>query len=253
MKVLLTLLIFISVVSSVPEKRPYQMSAELDFSPEMIARFNTEESMEKCFAIYRQMNKEGRDTPTKEEQNILQYCNEGIESIWDTDEAGCSWYCGGGPRKISASSHLTGQGENTYTPENAHDFSYKDAWVEGVNGYGIGEYLLYEFAPGSPRITDIIVVNGYVKSKKAWQENSRVKKLRVYYKDEPLADLLLEDSRTEQYFKFDPIGYGDRSNIKLLEKKEPWTLKFEILDVYKGSKYDDTVISEIYFDGIDVH
>lgn len=32
-----------------------------------------------------------------------------------------------------------------------------------------------------------------------------------------------------------------------------WTLKFEMLEVYPGKKYDDTVISEIYFDGIDVY
>jgi hypothetical protein len=32
-----------------------------------------------------------------------------------------------------------------------------------------------------------------------------------------------------------------------------WTLRFEILDVYPGEKYTDTVISELYFDGIDVH
>jgi len=30
-------------------------------------------------------------------------------------------------------------------------------------------------------------------------------------------------------------------------------MKFEILEVFKGDKYDDTAISEIYFDGIDVH
>ena len=32
-----------------------------------------------------------------------------------------------------------------------------------------------------------------------------------------------------------------------------WTLRFEILEVYEGDKYDDTVISELFFDGIDVH
>jgi len=30
-------------------------------------------------------------------------------------------------------------------------------------------------------------------------------------------------------------------------------MKFEILEVYTGEKYADTAISEIYFDGIDVH
>jgi len=28
-----------------------------------------------------------------------------------------------------------------------------------------------------------------------------------------------------------------------------WSFKFEIVDVYEGTKYDDTVISEIYFSG----
>ena len=27
----------------------------------------------------------------------------------------------------------------------------------------------------------------------------------------------------------------------------------EILEVYPGASYDDTVIAELYFDGIDVH
>ena len=31
----------------------------------------------------------------------------------------------------------------------------------------------------------------------------------------------------------------------------PWTLKFEIMEVYKGKKYDDVAITEIYFDGLD--
>jgi hypothetical protein len=30
-------------------------------------------------------------------------------------------------------------------------------------------------------------------------------------------------------------------------------LKFEIIEVYKGLKNNDTAITEIYFDGIDVH
>lgn len=32
-----------------------------------------------------------------------------------------------------------------------------------------------------------------------------------------------------------------------------WKIRFEIMEVYPGDKYDDTVITEIYFDGTDVH
>ena len=187
------------------------------------------------------------------EKEVLKYCDEDREDDWDVIGGGCSWYCGGVVRSITASSSLLNQGSNSYDPNNAHDFSFKNAWVEGVSGYGVGEFLTYHFAPENPRITQIIVVNGYVKSDKIWKSNSRVKKLRVYHNDQILADLNLKDVRAEQYFEFDPIGYSDRDDFTLLKEKEPWTLKFEILEVYKGDTYADTAISEIYFDGIDVH
>jgi len=131
--------------------------------------------------------------------------------------------------------------------------NYKNAWVEGADGYGIGEYLLYTFGGASPRINEIIVVNGYVKNKTAWENNSRVKKLKVYIDDKPYAILNLKDIIGSQSYKVEPIGNSDRKDWNVLKTKPDWTLKFEILDVYKGLKYDDVVISEIYFDGLDVH
>jgi hypothetical protein len=92
-----------------------------------------------------------------------------------------------------------------------------------------------------------------VKSEKAWKENSRVKKLKMYIDNKPLAILNLYDTRKEQHFKFEPLGYSDREDWDKLKSKSWWTIKFEILEVYGGDKYDDTAITEIYFDGIDVH
>ena len=164
-------------------------------------------------------------------------------SYWDIIGGGCSWYCGTGyPIKITASSHLKPQGKNTYDAKNLHDLMYNTPWVEGVPGYGVGEWVKYTFEANSSRITNIHVVNGYVKSQAAWKSNSRVKRLKVYVNDKPFAILNLEDSRSEQTFSIDPLN----------DSKE-WTMKFEILEVYKGDKYDDTVLSEVYFSGIDVH
>lgn len=187
------------------------------------------------------------------EQQLVDSVDETMSSYWDIISDGCSWYCGGGPNKVIASSFLKPQGSTNYNPENAHDLNYKTAWVEGVSGYGIGEYLLYSFDATSPRITEIIVVNGYVKSEAAWKNNSRVKKLKLYIDDRPFAILNLKDLRGAQHFQFEPIGNSERENWKDLKSKPNWTMKFEIAEVYKGDKYDDVVISEIYFDGIDVH
>lgn len=187
------------------------------------------------------------------DSKLLDKYPETFGSIWDILGDGDNWYDFGGPYSVTASSYLQSQGANTYKAINAHDHNYKNAWVEGVKGYGVGEYLIYTFKAESPRVTEVIIVNGYVKSKSAYKNNSRVKKMKMYVKGKPYAILCLEDRISEQIFRFDPLGYNDRSNLENLKNKPDWTLKFEILEVYKGLKYDDTVISELYFQGMDVY
>ncbi|NMH26631.1 NADase-type glycan-binding domain-containing protein [Flavobacterium silvaticum] len=193
-----------------------------------------------------------RSKLSKEQKKLAEKCDFEMESYWDVLGPGCSWYCGAGEDTISASSYLK-SAKIDYSPKNIHDLDYKSAWIEGVKGYGIGEFVVYHFPPENPRITEIIVVNGYVKSAKLWKENSRVKKLKMYVDDNVFAVLNLSDSRNEQHFKIGPLGYSDRQNWDILKNKPWWTIKFEILEVYPGSKFEDTVITEIYFDGIDVH
>ena len=156
--------------------------------------------------------------------------------------AACSWYCGGVISSVSSSSALSAQ----YKGENAHDFSILNVWAEGVPGNGEGEYLVYTFPGRCPRVTAIQILNGYTKTEKAWLDNGRVKRLRMYYNGEPYAILELEDTRRLQSFDVGILGYHEAS-------APDWTLKFEILDVYPGDKYADTVITELFFDGVDVH
>jgi len=186
----------------------------------------------------------------------LEKKSEVSPGYYDVMGGGCCWYCGWGVDSISASSYLKSKYATiNYLPENAHDMSFQNAWVPGGETNGIGEYLTYYFLQNSPRITKIIVANGYVKSKKAWVENSRVKKLKMYIDNKPYAILNLEDNRREQIFEFSPIGKGKHENTRWedMKKLPKWSLKFEILEVYEGDWYNDVAISEIYFDGIDVH
>ena len=156
----------------------------------------------------------------------------------------CSWYCGGVVESVSASNYLKPQGKFTYEGKNAHDFNHEKVWA--TDGNGVGASLIYEFAGKNPRITTVKILNGHVKTEKAWRENSRVKRLKMYYMDKPYAILELEDSRTLQEFEVGVLGPHS-------ETAPNWTLKFEILEIYPGTKYQDTVIAELFFDGIDVH
>jgi hypothetical protein len=213
-----------------------------------------EKSRQKCKTLWKKVtNQSEYDKLSEAEKEIYEGCGEEFEDYWAVLGPGCSWYCGGGQDTLSASSTLKSLKTTDYSPKNIHDLSYKTAWIEGVPGYGIGESITYHFPPQTPRITEIIVVNGYIKSEQIWKDNSRVKKLKMYLDGNPFAILHLDDSRYEQHFKFDPLGYSDRKDWNILQKKPWWTITFEIMDVYPGDKYDDTAITEIYFDGIDVH
>lgn len=198
-------------------------------------------------------NKNENDFTDDELKLFDKYDVEFYQNIWDVGGIGCSFYCGAGAYVVRTSSFLSSQGKNAYSDKNLKDFNYKTAWVEGVEGYGIGEVIEFDFAPDHPRVTSIIIANGYVKSKTAWENNSRVKKLKMYLNDTPYAILNLLDKYAEQSFEVSPLGNSDREDYEKLKNLPPWKLKFEILEVYEGKKYKDTAISEFYFDGIDVH
>ena len=214
-----------------------------NFYPKKVVKPDLSAKREK--EINRQNELLQKKVPTASEQKelniLLEKYGEVVENAWDIIDGGCSWYCGGGNYKIKASSSLG----DSYKAEFANDLSYKTAWVEGKKDEGIGEYLEYYFKNDSPRITEIIISNGYMKSEETWKNNNRVKKLKLYVNGVPFGILNLKDSLTDQHFSVGTLGHNKNGTDLIL--------KFEILEIYKGSKYNDTAITEIYFDGIDVH
>lgn len=176
-----------------------------------------------------------------EQQEIVRKYCETKTSIWDTGTLGDSWYNAGGPNKMSASSFLSQDSEITYNPENIHDFDLRTAWA--VKN-GIGEYISIHFEPFFPRVNKIKIYNGYQKSEETWNNNSRVKKIKLYINDNPYAILELEDTRAVQEFSIEPV--------QSKTEEQDLVLRFEIIEVYKGNKFRDVVISEINFEGLDV-
>ena len=158
----------------------------------------------------------------------------------------CSWYCGGDLKSITSSSELKPVGNLDYKASNVADFDHTTAWVEGTEGTGKGDFLEYTFAGNCPRITTVKILNGYCKNQKTWEQNGRVKTLKMYYNNLPVLKLELEDSPTLQCFNVGTFGEHNPN-------APDWKLRFEILEVYPGSKFEDIAISELYFDGIDVH
>ncbi|MDR0420293.1 MAG: Hint domain-containing protein [Prevotellaceae bacterium] len=180
-----------------------------------------------------------------EQQRSLYERNEETAMFFEKDDwYNCSWVY-----VVNASSALKPFGNIDYKAQNIHDFNFETAWVEGVKGYGIGESITYRFPywdedisgekmSSDIAVTNVIIFNGYLKSYRAWRDNSRVKQLKLYINGEPYALLNLQDTIAMQVFNI-----GNHSSTTDLY------MTFEITDVYKGNKYDDTAISELEFDG----
>lgn len=163
--------------------------------------------------------------------------------------AGCSVWCAivDYNEKVSASSALEAQGECSYEAGNILDRDRKDAWVEGADGNGIGENVTitksYDIGTDSEGydcifFTDLCIVNGYARDEETFKNNGRVKTLKMYFNDEYVCDLELEDTMKPQYISLSGLHLS-------AQNKEESTFRFEIADVYPGDKYEDTAITGI--------
>ena len=131
---------------------------------------------------------------------------------------------------ITASSYLSETGYD-HSPSLAMDGTLTNAWVEGVEGQGSGEYLTVLF-DGNYTIRGFSINAGYQKSEELYYKNSRPRTLYVVLSDGLVLMCTLEDQFSKQDFYFySPV--------------ETSSITFIIDEVYAGSIYQDTVISEI--------
>lgn len=156
---------------------------------------------------------------------------------------------------VTASSTLS----ERYLPRYIFDQRLETAWVEGVKGNGIGEWLQITLtaekeSPSSTpfSVYEVGLIPGYAKSQATWAENNRAKTaLLVVHSDPPVPEglewvayrLHLKDLNKLQYFELDYMkAIGNQDPMK----KTVW---LRIEDIYPGTKYSDTCISEVVLVG----
>ncbi|MFT4974794.1 MAG: hypothetical protein ACI8S6_000677 [Myxococcota bacterium] len=133
-----------------------------------------------------------------------------------------------------ASSSLSAQGANRYDVGQLDDDDYRTAWVEGVDGDGIGEWIEFTYTSPEPDwgCGSISIINGYQKSAAAFRDNGRVKALDVFAGGERRGRLEVEDRTGEQFFTVPVARYA---RVRLV-----------IAEVYPGAKHKDTAITEMW-------
>ncbi len=142
-------------------------------------------------------------------------------------------------KEVIASSILKSQTykkrKRNYNPNNVIDGDKNTAWVEGVSGNGINQWIKVIFSC-KVKIKKISIISGYTADRHRFEINNRIKKIRISFSNGYQTIDNLEDIMSPQF-----IVLGD------IPHTTQW-VKFEIIDIYLGSKYQDTAISEIYFD-----
>ena len=148
-----------------------------------------------------------------------------------------------------------------YAAGNLGDGNPGTAWVEGVKGHGIGEVVL---VPCVDFEKNVHIWSGYGKSEKLYYANSRPKKIRlciVRAQEQGYAQygtwweklVVIAENKAElkdtNYFQ--PIKLPEFETDSFYSQRYEQVMPYhyflglEILDVYPGSKWDDTCISEI--------
>ncbi len=117
---------------------------------------------------------------------------------------------------------------------NIFDNNPNTAWVEGKNDDGIGEWINVGFEPDFT-LSQIKIINGYAKSKVIYEAKNRIKKVKITFPDGISEEYLLKDNVL------------DYQVLKLSKPVTTNSIKITIMEIYKGTKYNDTCISEIKF------
>ncbi|MCM1991624.1 NADase-type glycan-binding domain-containing protein [Oceanirhabdus seepicola] len=132
----------------------------------------------------------------------------------------------------SVSSSLDSLTTRNYGSDNLSDGDITTTWSEGESGDGIGSWIQL-FSNTEFIISKLQLKNGYKKSKELFFKNNRAKKIKVEFSEGESSIWELSDG-----FSFD-------NTLTLDSPITTTSLKLTILEVYEGSTYKDTCISEL--------
>lgn len=140
----------------------------------------------------------------------------------------------GAPLKItaSASSVRLAVQANTYYAANAMDGKRSSAWIEGVDGPGLGEWIRFDF-DREINLHRILIQPGYFKGPQIWAENNRLESVTAYFSDGSSRELTFANRM-------------DSQKVDVGSVRTRW-VRFVIKSVYYGTD-PDTAISEVAFE-----
>ena len=147
--------------------------------------------------------------------------------------------------EISASSNHSPLGEITYQPSNLVDSLSSTAWVEGVNGLGKGEEIIYKLKDPLPGVGksfngEFLIINGLARNPETWLKNARVRQMACFYNGDHIFTVELQDTMKPQVFSLRDVNVGANEVFKAGDR-----ISFLLWSMYPGSQYEDTCLSAL--------
>ncbi|MBN1648006.1 MAG: hypothetical protein JW874_08230 [Spirochaetales bacterium] len=162
---------------------------------------------------------------------VSAYAGNAAESLPAVTEAGESSYLKEGKKVYNSGNLDINSGDLACLP-----------WVESAEGCGIGEQATISWLGYIP-IRGFLISNGFVSAEKPdlYLKNSRVRKVRIDNGRGDAREFLLDDRPGLQCIELYPGRTAPADSGEEIAE----TYTFTILDVYKGSKWQDTCLNLI--------
>lgn len=118
-----------------------------------------------------------------------------------------------------------------YSVKNVFDQNCNTCWVEGAEDDGLGQSITVHFK-NKVKINHLFIVNGISKTNELYLKNNRLKQA-----------ILTFDDGNQEIINIEDI-YNQKQEISFATH-ETQSVTISIKEVYRGSKYQDTCISEL--------
>lgn len=149
---------------------------------------------------------------------------------------GCSLGCAIG-WSLAVGDHLADSQGLKYGAREAGDGNFRTCWAARVSPRAWIEFRMSKERPGADW-RGFTLVNGYSKSERLWERNSRVKSIRVELNGKSIGVVELLDTPSVQAV-----------SIEAVKVRAGDVIRMTVLDTYPGTHYPEFCLSEVVLDG----
>ncbi len=150
---------------------------------------------------------------------------------------------------VETSSELPKSGNKTYAGSNLIDGDYTTIWSEGVSGTGVGETITIHLK-NIQLVYGVVICNGYTASFEQYTNNGLITDVEVDFGDGATVEVNDIEGYAYEGYTSENLVEANSFSVELEEPVMTDTITITIKGAKKGTKYEDTCVSEVSIYGL---